>query len=284
MVIPKSPYSYANQISMSKSSYKGTYFLVEGYADLKLFKKFIDENNCRVKFIPGKTLAIDVLKILEKRNESGVLLLVDADYDHLEGIKPMSVNMFYTDNHDIETMIISTNALENLLNEFSDKRKLTKFEKFKSNHLRSVLLTTCISIGYVRWASIHNNWTLKFRDLVFSVFIDFKNLNLHYQKFLSELIKNSRSNKIPLSVIIKEVKLLTTKSSDPWMICSGHDLTEILLISLKFIFGYNVATLTREKLEAILRLAYEFRFFKKTILYSELKRWEKNNPLFSIFN
>ena len=284
MVKPKSPYSYANQISMSRQLYKDTYVIVEGDSDAKLFNKFIDKNRCRVKDIPGKVLAIQALNILEKRKEKGILLVVDADFDHLENIKPISKNMFYTDTHDIETMIISTEAFENFLSEFTDKRKLEKFEKNKSKSLREILIEVCIALGYVRWSSLRNNWKLKFKDLDYTLFIDINSIFLRYNNFILELMKNSPRNPIPPSKIINEAKILKSHSNDPWMICCGHDLTETLKLALKNIFGYNIAKLTRKKLEAMLRLSYEFRFFQKTKLYQDLNKWVQNNTPFIIFS
>lgn len=284
MTKPKSPHSYANYICMSRSVYKGSFLLVEGNSDVKLFNKFTDKNNCRVKGIPGKELAINVLRLLQKRNIKGVLLIVDADFDHLENKKPISKNMFYTDTHDIETMIMSTEAFKNFLSEFTYKKKLNKFEKKRSKSLRDILLNVCISIGYIRWANIRNSWMLKFKNLDFILFVDTKNLALNYNQFISELINNSPRNKVARSKIIYEGNFLKYQNKDPWIICSGHDLTNILLIGLRNIFGYNTGKLTRKKLEAILRLSYEFRFFQNTNLFNKLKLWEQKNNPYQIFH
>lgn len=278
-----SPNSYANQISMSRSLFKGSFLLVEGNTDEKLFNKFTHEYDCRVKGIEGKDIAIEVLKALEKRKINGVLLIVDADFDHLEKKKPFSNNMFYTDTHDIETMIMLTRAFEHFLSEFTDKKKLDSYLKKKSKNLREVLTEACISIGYVRWVSIRKRWALKFRNLDFAKFVNIKKIELNFIQFISELIKNSPGNKVPQSIIVKEAKKLNSISQNPWMICCGHDLTSILLLGLKHIFGYNTGKLTRIKLEAMLRLSYEFRFFQNTKIYQNLRSWEKKNSPYIIF-
>ncbi len=283
MVKPKNPHSYANSISMSRSLYKGTYLIVEGESDEKLFKKFIEAINCRVKGIPTKDLATRVLKILEKRKEIGILLVVDADFDNLNKIKPNSKNMFYTDNHDIETMIISSQAFENFLREFTIEDKLSKFEKKISMKLKDILIISCLSIGYVRWASINNKWSLKFRNLEFNKFISSKNLKIDYNKFIIELIRNSPRNTETEMTIKNQAILLNSRLCNPLEVCSGHDLTQILLIGLKKTFGYNIARINRYKLESMLRLSYEFRFFKTTNLYRMLVNWQNNNSPFTIF-
>ncbi len=284
VVKPKSPYSYANAISMSRSLYNGTYLIVEGNSDVKLFKKFTNNNKCRVKAIPTKSFATQVFKILENRKEAGIVLVLDADFDHLNKVKKFSVNMFYTDNHDIETMIVSSFAFENFLREFTDELELKKLEQKMSKKLREILIENSLLIGYVRWASINNNWKLKFQDLIYKNFIKLKNLTIDYNKFVSELIKNSPGNKESDVKIKNEAHNLQTKVNDPWNVCCGHDITELLLIGLKYIFGYNLAKITRKKIESILRLSYEFRFFQLTQLYHGLKNWEKDNSPYQIFN
>ena len=67
------------------------------------------------------TLTITSMFILLLSLSFASALVVDADYDYLRKIPPFSKNMFFTDTHDIETMIISTKAFENFIIEFTVK-------------------------------------------------------------------------------------------------------------------------------------------------------------------
>ncbi|MHA1285545.1 MAG: DUF4435 domain-containing protein [Promethearchaeota archaeon] len=284
MVRPKSPYSYANSICMSRQLFKGSYLIVEGISDKNLFQKFVDDKECKVKSFKGKDFAIKIFKILLNRNITGILLILDADFNHLENILPFNENVFYTDTHDIETMIISSEAFKIFLQEFTMKKELLNFEKRLNKNLKQILIETCIFIGYARWASFKNKWRLRFKHLDYTIFINNNDLSLNKKKFISELINNSPNVQISYFTIINEIERLRKNSEDIWMICCGHDLTEILCIGLNVIFGrFKDKLITKEEIEAVLRLTYEFRHFKMTKLYKLLKNWENNQLSYKIF-
>ena len=65
---------------------------------------------------------------------------------------------------------------------------------------------------------------------------------------------------------------------DPWQICSGHDVVEILAFGLREVFGNSDARHTNEGIiDRTLRLAYDMTMFKKTELYSSILDWEEEN-------
>jgi hypothetical protein len=98
----------ANTVRMTRSLHKGAFLVVEGDTDARVYKRFVDDSRCKVIPAHNKDNAVEILEILEKDRFPGVLVIVDADFWHLEGIKPESLNLLLTDTHDLETMIIST--------------------------------------------------------------------------------------------------------------------------------------------------------------------------------
>ena len=130
----------------------------------------------------------------------------------------------------------------------------------------------------------YNKWDLRFKHLDYTIFIDNNDLSLNKSKFISELMNNSSNIQIGYYTILNEIRKLKECSKDIWMICCGHDLTEILCIGLNAIFGrFEGRKIIREEIETILRLTYEFRHFKKTKLYKHLKDWENHNLSYRIF-
>lgn len=101
-----------------------SFLVVEGSTDEKLYRSFIDEDKCQIIVADGKTPAIEVLSLLKKEHFVGVLALVDADFDILEG-KPAIENVLLTDTHDLETMLMRSPALAKVLREFSSPNKVT---------------------------------------------------------------------------------------------------------------------------------------------------------------
>ena len=106
-------HSIANQIRMTRSVHSGSSLLiVEGKtADPRLYGRFVDPEHCQIVSAPGKELALAALKILEDDDFAGVAAIVDADLWRLQGGAPSSPNLFITDGHDLEAMILKSPAL-----------------------------------------------------------------------------------------------------------------------------------------------------------------------------
>lgn len=70
---------------------------------------------------------------------------------------------------------------------------------------------------------------------------------------------------------------------DPWQICCGHDLVQILSVGLRKTIGSNNAKdIEPNILERSLRLAYEEAYFHDTQLYLDICTWENENQPFIV--
>jgi hypothetical protein len=70
---------------------------------------------------------------------------------------------------------------------------------------------------------------------------------------------------------------------DPWQLCNGHDLVEVLSIGLRRAIGSQSAAAVRvEEIERALRLAYESVDFAASALYRTIREWEQRNHPFRI--
>jgi hypothetical protein len=98
----------AAEIKMLRTKSSGAIAIVEGDYDELIFRKFFDVTLCAIFPAYGKQNAIDAIKILDTEGVRGVIVLVDADFDRLNGSTPDSSNVFLTDNHDIEIMMGSS--------------------------------------------------------------------------------------------------------------------------------------------------------------------------------
>ncbi|WP_310429004.1 DUF4435 domain-containing protein, partial [Chamaesiphon sp. VAR_48_metabat_135_sub] len=117
------PDRFANEIRQQRSTFKGSFLLVEGSTDKVFYERFTDCDRCKLRVVSGKPsskkLVIRVLEILDEDNFPGVLGIVDADFDRcLSPLLDRSPNLILTDTHDLETLIIQSPALDKLLLEF----------------------------------------------------------------------------------------------------------------------------------------------------------------------
>src|SRR6266567_4884592 len=184
----RSPDGIANKIILTRQ-YPGKDFLsfliVEGDTDWNFYKTFVDKDKCQIIIAYSKSVAIQVLSILEKDGFPGVFIIVDADFDVLEG-KFSPKNVLFTDTHDLESMIIRFPAFEKVLGEFGSEEKIDLFTQTARKDVRAVLVETSMPIGYLRWVSLREDLSLTFEDLNFTGFINRETLTID----LSDLIRS----------------------------------------------------------------------------------------------
>ncbi len=273
----------ANNIRMARSSHQGVILIVEGHTDVRVYERLI--NNTQCMFIPahGKKTAIDVLAKLEMDNFKGVLTIVDADFWRLDGTKPESMNLLLTDTHDLETTMLSSKAFDKVISEFGSKPKIRKLV----DSIPDMLLECALPIGLFRWlsSSTKENWSLKFKDMNFDCFVDVKKMKVEINNLIAEVKTNSddfslsdRDIKFKLDSLIEK-----RENYDPWQVCSGHDMIQILAIGLANVFGnHRSENIDMGKVDGILRVSYELLHFNKTHLHDAIKDWEKENRPFQV--
>lgn len=272
-----------NKIRLLRSNFSGTFLLVEGRSDKIFYERFIDKSACELIIISGKPSSklrvITVLEKLENSGFQGILAIVDADFDHLKTLPQSSSNLLRTDTHDLETMLIESPALEKLLAEFGSEEKIAQFNQ----DIRKTLLETGILVGYLLWISQHDGLNLTFDSIKFSRFVDEQTLQINELKMIREVNSKSQTCSLTDTDLQKKLSSYKINNHDPWQICCGHHLVEILSLSLRKAIGSNKeADVKSNRLEIHLRLAYEEVYFGKTKLHSEIRIWESNNQPFKV--
>ena len=276
----------ANGIRMTRTQFRGTFLIVEGQtADLRVYKRLIDPEQAQVTPAHNKNNALAALEILENTNFLGVVAIVDADFWRLEEVEPTSPNLFITDTHDLETMLLESPSLEKLLDELGSEDKITNFTANNKMEVRQALLAAACPIGYLRWISQRSNLSLKFEDIVFGRFIDRQILHIDVSELIREVKNKSRRHDLSDSNLQDKINELTDSKHNSWDICCGHDLVCILSVGLRSALGSkNSNEVEQETLERLLRTGYESAYFFSTRLYQALRKWETSNPPFRIFS
>ncbi|MFG3818381.1 DUF4435 domain-containing protein [Limnothrix redekei] len=278
----------ANAIHMRRSTFSGAFLLIEGNSDRTFYERFIDDKECQIVVTSGKSRAISILKILEGFSFQGVVAIVDADFDRLENFVSTSPNLIQTDTHDLETMLLISPALEKVIREFgirsddeSSRQKMTDF----SNTIRTKLLDCGIPIGYLRWISLQESLDLTFDGIEFARFIDGKTLQICLRNLIREVKNKSQAHLLQTEDLQTEIENQRDDSHDPWQVCCGHDLVQILSLGLRQLASKkNKSEVKPDDLERSLRLAYEGVFFYQTQLYTKICLWESNNPTFRVLH
>lgn len=244
------------------------YVLLEGPTDVRLFRKFFNTKSSKVESIPGgKPKLVEALVELSPIRK-GILGIRDSDFLNLEGKKSGYDNLFLTDFHDIEMMMIAIDEIfSDIIIEYSN------IPQEKHSNIRMNILKAIAFIGYVKWYNEINNLEFNFKGTRFSDVIDHSNFSLKEDKYLSKLLSQSPNAKRTDVVLIKEeINKLKNAAFDLLQLCNGHDFMIALNIYLqKKGDAKNVAG--ENTFSSIFRIKYSKEHFEKSNLCKEIQNW-----------
>lgn len=266
-----------NQISMERSMFQGTFLVVEGVTDERLFEKFIDKDSVRIIEAHSKdNVRHSVKDMSAQRGDRRVIGIIDADLDRLVGRKAKPP-LFHTDCRDMEMMIIRSNALEDVLDEYSEKEPRLKFEE-SVGPIRDALVSASYPVGLLMYISQREGLNLSFKDLDFERFINSKTLSINVGSMVDEVIFNSKNCRMSRKAVISRLSDMAEGLHNPWDAARGHDTVNILLIALRRNFGsFNSRNLNEGELGGALRLAFSDQCFRGTDLYKNTSDWATEN-------
>jgi len=275
------PDRIANSIRLLRGDHEGVFLIVEGHSDKLIYERLVNKQEVRVTIASGKNNAIKALSILEKEdNFRRVVAVIDADFSRIEQQILDSNNLFLTDEHDLEMMLIKSAAFDKLLKERGSEEKIKAF----TEDIRETLLKLGQEIGKLRWLSLRNKLDLKFEGLNFKNFIDKENLSINIDKLIISIKNHSQKLSLDEQQIKQDLSVISDENHDPWQLCCGHDFIDILAIALCKVLGtWNANDVKTEVLERELRLAYELSYFYQTQIYQLMVNWQSNHHPDQIF-
>src|SRR5208282_5535369 len=95
-------HSVVNAVRLSRQIKRSvTALLLEGSTDLRLYRNLTDESKCQIYSVKGKDHVIEAFEALKRDKLPGVLAIVDADTDHLEGKVFKNPDVITTETRDI---------------------------------------------------------------------------------------------------------------------------------------------------------------------------------------
>lgn len=272
-----SGHTIANRIRLQRSAHAGSFLLVEGDTDARMFKNFRDEE-CSVVPAHGRQNLLGAARILLQNGFEGLLAIADADFDRLEGKAPPYPEVLFTDTHDLETLLVRSSALDRVLNERGSDDKL----KGGAEQVRRALLDAISPLGFLRWANHRGDHGVSFADVRFGSFIDKRTLEVSTDDLHQHLLNlNGHHKRALMERIRHEVQQLMRHPADLWQVCQGHDMVEVLALGLQQRFGtHNAKDVHPDTVAAMLRLAFRWEDFRQTDLYHSIRQWESLDPGF----
>jgi len=267
----------ANSISMMRSYHKGPIIVVEGVTDCRLFGKFINKEEVKVIAAFSKdNVRRSVAEVWGRRNDKNIIGILDADIDRLCG-KTYAPPLFFSDKRDLETMIMSTRALDDVLAEYSDLELLENFEK-NYGSVGDALARSSYPIGLLMFISAKGRMGLCFKNIDHASFINKKTLAIDIIKMIDGVFAQSMNKGMDKKELVDMIAEEEEVLDDPWIAVRGHDAVSILSIGLSEIFGsYNSRGINGGQVSGALRLAFGFDYFEDTDLYKDTMKWSQKH-------
>lgn len=270
----------ANEVRMRRTRWRGAFLLVEGSTDTLLYGRFVHRESIVVA--NGKEQVIACLRILVTESFPGIAGIVDRDMWLLgEGEEPAIEGLLCTDGRDLESMMLRSRALDNILHTLGSPEKIQRVVA-NGNVPHEMLLRAASEIGYLRWLCERDRSVprLRFQELTFSRFTDGKTLTVDRAAML-RTVSNHSQQPIDVDLVEKALAALRDlaqqRGHSLWDICSGHDLVELLGIGLRSLFG-SCQPNELKSLDRMLVLAYQDEWFRQTSLYADMQAWQQRHP------
>lgn len=268
-----------NELSMERTVFDGTFLVVEGITDSRLFGKFVDRGAVNIVIAHSKDNVRGVVREMSgRRRDDRTLGIVDPDLELLRG-REAKRPLFHTDCRDMEMMAIRSNALDDIVSEYGDPEKVSRFEE-RYGPIREALVSASYPIGLLMFISQERGLNLSFKNLNFNRFISPASMSLDAREMVAEVIDNSRSARIGRKELLKVLSAEAEALDDMWEAARGHDTISILLIGLRRSFGgFNASNLDEGSLGGALRLAFSDQCFRSTKLYADTSAWADERGL-----
>lgn len=245
------------------------YVLLEGKADILLFRKLFNEKKCKIERIPGGNKKVENAVETLMSFSPLVFGIRDADFIRIIDTTYSKTNIFLTDCHDIEMTMLSFNSV--LAPLFYEHTQLTENQFMgKINQLISIIR----QIGILKLVSESEKLELRF-DCGFQDLISFRDYSFNFSAFFDRVISNSpKSNVMDLNELRAKILQLESDEHDMFQLTNGHDLTKTIATYLRECHKVNIGFAEVEK---SLRLIFRTEHFMQTRLCCELNIWQIAN-------
>lgn len=274
----------ATQVRLLRDNHEGAIVIVEASPDSRVLRRFLSDSHCRFVHTLNKDVAVAAVETLDGECFPRVLAVLDADFSRLRGLTVRSPNVLFTDSHDLETMMLSSCALDTVLRESASEDKLQALGR----DVRAMLLESVLPLGYLRLASLEMRLDLCFDGLSLDRLIDKKTMRMDRERMARTVIDRTNACHTSAPDLLKLADSLRRPTDDPWQVCCGHDVVEALAVALHHLIGTRKGSSSvkrREKvknpekasasiLEKDLRLAYDWQGFSGTQLCATIREWQ----------
>lgn len=240
--------------------------VVEGDDDIICYSLMTDSS--KTKFYPaGGCEALEYITYkLHKTFENRIIAIRDADFGRLNGMHPRYENVFWTDHHDIEMMLLDNGHAFDIYKKYCGEKEFEGVFEEIQNEL--------INVSYVRWFSqkMHDEKGQKgicFDKTPICQTIYSANKKIELEQYWKYVISKQEHT---ISYNYKDVEFFIsqTPTIDLLQLTNGHEAISALWCKIKLFYPHN---LSKRELKKEVWARYSIREFKRTNLFNSINIW-----------
>jgi len=267
------------------------FVIVEGPYDLEVYDRCFSRDASILRIANSKENVRDVVAGICDHSGEGdgrIIGIIDSDFSLFTGAGIKGENLFITDTHDLETMLIASPALDRVIEHVASHAIQQSFAQKLQGELRGTDLRQSLTMAarYLGFAILVNNrrgLNITFKHINckkrdnFARFIDAETLECNIDSLLGLILeKNSDRGEEFIEALRGEISDSAGYYFEyPWHICRGHDLICILLRDISYRYPQrNGGDIRGRDLEQLLRSYYRAEYFARTDLCDRLIAWE----------
>lgn len=260
------------RLDMRHPKSKGIVFvLLEGNSDVRLYRKLFRQDTCKIEEVPGGKIKLG--EILSELSNAFKLIIGirDADFLFLENKTSPLPNLFLTDYHDLEIMLIASDtAFSALVHEFVPIHKQEEHSLLKMKFLKAIRF-----LSYLRWYNEINNCELNFKGLNLGNIFDKNTFTIDKVLLLDKIRRLSSHAEIKGNAdVLSDIEDIEDEQHDLLQLSNGHDLMKIMSY---YFSSLNKKGINDTDLSSLLRVAFSLEDFRSTQLYEDTYQWAESN-------
>ena len=258
-----------------------TILLVEGETDVP-FWRLVGREKLFLIQCNGREAVLKELRAVHAGGPiPGLLAVIDADWDHIDGTQHDLPDLFTTDTRDLESMLVlCTRALEEVIWLHADPDARRALEASQGADLRALLLESARRFGRLRWLHLRRGCTFKWRDQWLNDHFDPKTWRVDEAGLLKALVGLGLA---PDEATLRAELAALPEVQDAWL-CRGHDLLILLARALSGPLkraGQSRPPGQDNLRDALTLAALPSGELHKTRLFVELRTWGVQNPSYA---
>jgi Protein of unknown function (DUF4435) len=262
---PQPPIGHVTVMRASRPDFVGIF--VEGPSDASTWRRWL---RWEPVVAGGKREVLSAVASLAQVDIPGCVGLIDADYDHLEGVLPPSPDVVVSESHDLECDLVRSPALDALLASVADEASLTRFIG-TAGTFRDAIVARALPFGLLRWTFFTRRVPYPDGRLRPFTYIDRSTWTLHQEELLDEAARALGIARTDVDVELAERR---ARVANVWHACNGHDVVDLLALVLQGPLGQPKAFAKVEAVSMALRLGLDSTHLEALAIWRDLGAWE----------